>query len=78
MQKADDTDSALRAATDAGAQAFITMDDPLIQTQRARIVAFAEAASAGDGRISARDRGWRSNELWPEPNRDVEARRYIR
>jgi len=41
VQKADDTDSALRAATDAGAQAIITMDDPLILTQRARIVAFA-------------------------------------
>jgi putative ABC transport system substrate-binding protein len=41
VQKADDIDSALRAATDAGAQAIITMDDPLIQSQRARIVAFA-------------------------------------
>ena len=41
VQKADDIDSALRAVTDAGAQAIITMDDPLIQSQRARIVAFA-------------------------------------
>jgi putative tryptophan/tyrosine transport system substrate-binding protein len=41
VQTAGDIDSALPAATDGGAQAIITMDDPLIQTQRARIVAFA-------------------------------------
>jgi ABC-type uncharacterized transport system substrate-binding protein len=32
VQTAGDIDSALRAATDGGAQAIITMDDPLIQT----------------------------------------------
>jgi putative tryptophan/tyrosine transport system substrate-binding protein len=40
VQRADDIDSALRAATDAGAQAIVTMDDPLIMTQRTRIVAY--------------------------------------
>jgi putative tryptophan/tyrosine transport system substrate-binding protein len=40
VHTAGDIDSTLRAATDGGAQAIITMDDPLIQSLRARIVAF--------------------------------------
>jgi putative tryptophan/tyrosine transport system substrate-binding protein len=41
MQNASDFEAGFRAAIQAGAQAIITMDDPLIQSQRARIVEFA-------------------------------------
>jgi putative ABC transport system substrate-binding protein len=41
VQTADDIDAALRAAVAANAQAIITMDDPLIESQRGRIVDFA-------------------------------------
>ena len=40
VQRPDEIVSALRAAEEAGAQAILTMDDPLIQSQRAQIVAF--------------------------------------
>src|SRR5215208_4849615 len=40
MQNASDFEAGFRAAIQAGAQAIITMDDPLIQSQRARIVEF--------------------------------------
>ena len=49
VQKADDIDPALRAATDAGAQAIIPVDPVAAGTDRRLRV---EAASAGDGRIS--------------------------
>jgi putative tryptophan/tyrosine transport system substrate-binding protein len=38
---AGELDAALRAAAQANAQAIVTMDDPLVQSQRARIVEFA-------------------------------------
>jgi putative ABC transport system substrate-binding protein len=41
LQTANDIDEALRTAVQANAQAIITMDDPLIQSQRDRIVEFA-------------------------------------
>jgi putative ABC transport system substrate-binding protein len=41
VQTANDIDAALRAAVAANAQAIITMDDPLIESQRVRIVDFA-------------------------------------
>jgi putative ABC transport system substrate-binding protein len=40
LKTADDIDGALHAAVQANAQAIITMDDPLIQSQRGKIVAF--------------------------------------
>jgi putative ABC transport system substrate-binding protein len=40
VQRPDEIVSALHAAMEAGAQAILTMDDPLIQSQRAQIVAF--------------------------------------
>jgi putative tryptophan/tyrosine transport system substrate-binding protein len=40
LKTADDIDGALRAAVQANAQAIITMDDPLIQSQRGKIVEF--------------------------------------
>ena len=40
LQMADEIDAALHTATEAGAQAIVTMDDPLIVTQRVRIVAY--------------------------------------
>jgi putative tryptophan/tyrosine transport system substrate-binding protein len=41
LRSAEDIDAALQASARANAQAFFTMDDPLVQSQRARIVAFA-------------------------------------
>jgi putative ABC transport system substrate-binding protein len=41
IRNADEIDGGLRAAVQANAQAIVTMDDPLIQSQRARIVEFA-------------------------------------
>jgi putative tryptophan/tyrosine transport system substrate-binding protein len=41
IRGADQIDMNLRAAIRANAQAIVTMDDPLIQSQRARIVGFA-------------------------------------
>jgi putative ABC transport system substrate-binding protein len=41
LQTADDVDDALRRAVQTNAQAIITMDDPLVQSQRQRIVEFA-------------------------------------
>jgi putative tryptophan/tyrosine transport system substrate-binding protein len=38
---ADDIDASLQAAVQANAQAIATMDDPVVQSQRGRIVAFA-------------------------------------
>jgi putative ABC transport system substrate-binding protein len=38
---ADELDASFQAAGQAEAQAVVTMDDPLIQSQRARIIAFA-------------------------------------
>jgi putative tryptophan/tyrosine transport system substrate-binding protein len=38
---ADEIDAALRAAMQATAQAIVTMDDPIIQSSRVRIVEFA-------------------------------------
>jgi putative tryptophan/tyrosine transport system substrate-binding protein len=40
LQTANDIEGALRATVQANAQAIITMDDPLIQSQRGRIVEF--------------------------------------
>jgi putative ABC transport system substrate-binding protein len=41
IRNADDIDDGLQAALQAKAQAIVTMDDPVVQSQRARIVAFA-------------------------------------
>jgi ABC-type uncharacterized transport system substrate-binding protein len=41
LRTGDDLDPALQAAARANAQAFFTMDDPLVLSQRARIVEFA-------------------------------------
>ena len=41
IRNADQIDNGLRAAMQANAQAIVTMDDPLIQSERARIVEFA-------------------------------------
>ena len=41
VQSAHDIDAALRAAKLANVQAIITMDDPLIESQRERIIGFA-------------------------------------
>ena len=41
LRSGDDLDAALQAATRANAQALFTMDDPLVLSQRARIVEFA-------------------------------------
>src|SRR5262245_10021691 len=41
LRSADDLDAALQAAARANAQALFTMDDPLVLSQRARIVEFA-------------------------------------
>jgi putative tryptophan/tyrosine transport system substrate-binding protein len=41
VQNANDIDAALRAAVTANVQAIVTMDDPLIESQRDRIVDFA-------------------------------------
>ena len=41
IQAAEEIDAALRAATRSNAQAIVTMDDPIIQSRRARIVEFA-------------------------------------
>jgi putative tryptophan/tyrosine transport system substrate-binding protein len=41
LRSGEDIDAALQAAKRENAQAFFTMDDPLVQSQRARIVAFA-------------------------------------
>jgi len=41
VQSAHDIDAALRAAALANVQAIITMDDPLIESQRERIIDFA-------------------------------------
>jgi len=38
---ATELDAALRAAVQGNAQAIVTMDDPLVQSQRVRIVEFA-------------------------------------
>jgi putative tryptophan/tyrosine transport system substrate-binding protein len=40
VQAANDIDAALRSAVEANAQAIITMDDPIILSQRARIAGF--------------------------------------
>jgi putative ABC transport system substrate-binding protein len=41
IRNADDIDAGLQAAVHAKAQAIVTMDDPVVQSQRGRIVAFA-------------------------------------
>jgi putative tryptophan/tyrosine transport system substrate-binding protein len=41
LRSAAEIDASLQAATRANAQAYLTMDDPLVQSQRARIVEFA-------------------------------------
>jgi ABC-type uncharacterized transport system substrate-binding protein len=41
MRSASELDTNLRAAVDAGAQAIITMEDPMVESNRARITAFA-------------------------------------
>jgi putative ABC transport system substrate-binding protein len=41
VRGADEIDAGLQAAVQAKAQAIVTMDDPVVQSQRARIVAFA-------------------------------------
>jgi len=41
IRNGDELDAALRAALQANAQAIVTMDDPLIQSNRARIIEFA-------------------------------------
>jgi putative ABC transport system substrate-binding protein len=41
IRSADEIDAGLQAAVQANAQAIVTMDDPVVQSQRARIVAFA-------------------------------------
>jgi putative tryptophan/tyrosine transport system substrate-binding protein len=41
IRNADDIDASLQAAVQANAQAIATMDDPVVQSQRGRIVAFA-------------------------------------
>jgi putative tryptophan/tyrosine transport system substrate-binding protein len=43
IRTADDVQGSLQAAVQANAQAIVTMDDPVLQSQRARIVAFAMA-----------------------------------
>jgi putative ABC transport system substrate-binding protein len=43
IRTADDVQGSLQAALQANAQAIVTMDDPVLQSQRARIVAFAMA-----------------------------------
>jgi putative ABC transport system substrate-binding protein len=55
LKTADEIDSALHAALQANAQAIITMDDPLIQSQRRKIIVWAATAVANNGRISADD-----------------------
>jgi putative ABC transport system substrate-binding protein len=41
MRSATELDANLRAAVEAGAQAIITMEDPMVESNRARITAFA-------------------------------------
>ena len=41
IHSADEIDAALQSAIQANAQAIVTMDDPLVQSQRVRIVEFA-------------------------------------
>src|SRR5260370_3985719 len=41
LRSGEDIDAALQAAARANAQALFTMDDPLVLSQRARIVEFA-------------------------------------
>ena len=41
IRNTDDIDAGLQSALQANAQAIVTMDDPVVQSQRARIVAFA-------------------------------------
>jgi putative ABC transport system substrate-binding protein len=41
IRNANEIDASLSAAMQANAQAIITMDDPLVQSQRAHVVAFA-------------------------------------
>ena len=41
IKTADDLDANLRAAVDGGAQAIITMEDPMVESNRHRIVGFA-------------------------------------
>jgi ABC-type uncharacterized transport system substrate-binding protein len=41
IHRADEIDAALQSAIQANAQAIVTMDDPLVQSQRVRIVEFA-------------------------------------
>jgi putative tryptophan/tyrosine transport system substrate-binding protein len=41
IRNSDDIDASLHAAVQAKAQAIVTMDDPVVQSQRGRIVAFA-------------------------------------
>src|SRR5262249_32641310 len=43
IRTAADVKGSLHAALQANAQAIVTMDDPVVQSQRARIVAFAMA-----------------------------------
>jgi putative ABC transport system substrate-binding protein len=43
IRTADDIQASLQAALQANAQAIVTMEDPVVQSQRARIVAFAMA-----------------------------------
>jgi ABC-type uncharacterized transport system substrate-binding protein len=46
ISNANELDSALRAATRENAQAIVTMDDPLVQSQRVRIIEFAMGLGA--------------------------------
>jgi putative ABC transport system substrate-binding protein len=41
IRNVDEIDAGLQAAVQANAQAIVTMDDPVVQSQRERIVAFA-------------------------------------
>ena len=42
MRDVGEFDAGFRAVKEANAQALVTMDDPLVQSQRARIVEFAK------------------------------------
>ena len=75
---ASELDTSFQAAVQAHAQTVVTMDDLLDSIATHSDHRFCDGTTPpGDGRVQAIYRGWRFDELRPEPSRYVAARRRL-
>ena len=75
---ASELDTSFQAVAQAHAQTVVTMDDPLNSIATRSDHRLCDGTTPpGDGRVQAIYRGWRFDELRPEPSRYVAARRRL-